>query len=156
MRPTPFKGGGGGGAVGEGAVQAQPRSRRGLGEGGPGAATVDRRVRVGGVLRCEHGWGERLTRGASATITGSGLFVFEFKFKTISNQDQIISILTAAKRTFLSSEILKENMVVKVLKKGTSFSIGTSRDSKWISNENLENFLGLKFSRISSWDFNIE
>jgi hypothetical protein len=29
-------------------------------------------------------------------------------------------------------------MVVKVLKKGTTFSIGTSTDSKWISDEKLE------------------
>jgi hypothetical protein len=29
-------------------------------------------------------------------------------------------------------------MVMKVLKKGTTFSIGTSTDSKWISNENPE------------------
>jgi hypothetical protein len=40
-------------------------------------------------------------------------------------------------------------MVVKVLKKGTTFSIGTTPDSKFISNENLENFLGLEFNRIS-------
>jgi hypothetical protein len=29
---------------------------------------------------------------------------------------------------------------MKVLKKGTTLSIGTSPDSKWISNENSENF----------------
>jgi hypothetical protein len=40
-------------------------------------------------------------------------------------------------------------MVVKVLKKETTFSIGTSPDSEWISNENSENFLGLEFNRIS-------
>jgi hypothetical protein len=39
-------------------------------------------------------------------------------------------------------------MVVKSLKKGTTFSIGTSPDSKWISNENSEKFLGLEFNRI--------
>jgi hypothetical protein len=39
-------------------------------------------------------------------------------------------------------------MVVKVLKKGTTLSIGTSLDSKWISKENLEKFLGLEFVRI--------
>jgi hypothetical protein len=39
-------------------------------------------------------------------------------------------------------------MVVKVLKKGTTFSLGTPLDSKWISNENLEKFLGLEFDRI--------
>jgi hypothetical protein len=35
-------------------------------------------------------------------------------------------------------------MVMKGLKKGTTFSIGISPDSKWISNENLEKFLGLE------------
>jgi hypothetical protein len=38
---------------------------------------------------------------------------------------------------------------MKVLKKGTSLSIGTSPDSKYNSNENLEKFLGLEFNRIS-------
>jgi hypothetical protein len=41
-------------------------------------------------------------------------------------------------------------MVVKDLKRGTIFSIGTSSDLKWISNENLEKFLGVEFNRISS------
>jgi hypothetical protein len=44
---------------------------------------------------------------------------------------------------------------VNVLKKETTFSIGTSSYSKWISNENLENFLGLEFNRISSWNLQI-
>jgi hypothetical protein len=44
-------------------------------------------------------------------------------------------------------------MVVKGLKKGTNFSIGTYHDSKWISNENLEKFIGLEFTRTSSWNF---
>jgi hypothetical protein len=39
-------------------------------------------------------------------------------------------------------------MVVKVLKKGTTFSIGTSSDSKGISNKNSEKALGLEFDRI--------
>jgi hypothetical protein len=44
-------------------------------------------------------------------------------------------------------------MVVKGLKKGTIFSIGTSLDLKWISNENSQKFLSLEFNRISSWNF---
>jgi hypothetical protein len=44
-------------------------------------------------------------------------------------------------------------MVMKGLKKGTTFFIGTSLDSKWILNENSEKFLGLEFNRISSWNF---
>jgi hypothetical protein len=39
------------------------------------------------------------------------------------------------------------------LEKGTTFSIGTSSDLKWISKEKLDNFLGLEFNRISSWNF---
>jgi hypothetical protein len=39
-------------------------------------------------------------------------------------------------------------MVVKDLKKGTTFSIETSSYSKWISNEKSEKLLGLKFNRI--------
>jgi hypothetical protein len=40
------------------------------------------------------------------------------------------------------------NMVLNDLKKGTTFSIGTFSDSKWISNEKLEKLLGLEFNRI--------
>jgi hypothetical protein len=36
--------------------------------------------------------------------------------------------------TFLSSKFFKEHMVMKLLKKGTTFSIGTSLDLKWIMN----------------------
>jgi hypothetical protein len=46
--------------------------------------------------------------------------------------------------------------VLKDLKRGTTFSIGPSQDSKWISNKNSEKFLGLKFNRISSWNFKFE
>jgi hypothetical protein len=55
--------------------------------------------------------------------------------------------------TFLSLKILEYNMVVKGLKKGTTFSIGTSLDLKWISNENSEKSLSLEFNRISYWNF---
>jgi hypothetical protein len=44
-------------------------------------------------------------------------------------------------------------MVVKGLKKETTFSIVTSTDSKWFANENSEKFLSLEFNRISSWNF---
>jgi hypothetical protein len=46
-------------------------------------------------------------------------------------------------------------MGLKILTKGTTFSIGTSPDSKWNSNENSEKFLGLEFNRISSWNFKL-
>jgi hypothetical protein len=39
-------------------------------------------------------------------------------------------------------------MVVMDLKKGTTFSIGTSSDLKWISNEKSEKILGMEFNRI--------
>jgi hypothetical protein len=38
-------------------------------------------------------------------------------------------------------------MVVKVLKKGTSFSIETSLDSKWISDGKPEQLLGFNLKR---------
>jgi hypothetical protein len=41
-------------------------------------------------------------------------------------------------------------MIVKDLKRGTTFSIGTSSDLKWILNKNLEKFLSVEFNRISS------
>jgi hypothetical protein len=39
-------------------------------------------------------------------------------------------------------------MVVNVLKRGTTLSIGTSSDLEWISNKKSENLLGLEFNRI--------
>jgi hypothetical protein len=42
----------------------------------------------------------------------------------------------------------KKYMVVRVLKNGTTFSIETSLDSKWISNAKSEKLLGLEFDRI--------
>jgi hypothetical protein len=56
--------------------------------------------------------------------------------------------LTNEERTFLNSKKLKQNMVVNVLKKGTTFCIVTAPDLEWISNENLKNFLDLEFNRI--------
>jgi hypothetical protein len=47
-------------------------------------------------------------------------------------------------------------MVVKDLEKETTCSIGTSSDSKWISNEKSEKLLSLEFNRISSWNFQFE
>jgi hypothetical protein len=44
-------------------------------------------------------------------------------------------------------------MVVMVLKNGTAFSIETSPDLKWISNEKSVKLIGLEFNRISSWNF---
>jgi hypothetical protein len=46
-------------------------------------------------------------------------------------------------------------MELKGLKRGTNFSIETSSNSNWISNENLDKLLGLKFNRISSWNLQI-
>jgi hypothetical protein len=52
----------------------------------------------------------------------------------ISSEFKSFQTFTDSKRTFPSSNILKQNMVVKVLKKGTIFSIGISSASKWILN----------------------
>jgi fructosamine-3-kinase len=49
-------------------------------------------------------------------------------------------------------------MAVKGSKIGTTFSIETSLDSKWMLNEKSEKLLGLnfnKFARISSWNLQI-
>jgi hypothetical protein len=60
--------------------------------GGRAAAVGRQRLEAGGALWCEKGRGWRLTGGASATVTGGGnLIHFEFKFKMISNQVQIVS-----------------------------------------------------------------
>jgi hypothetical protein len=47
------------------------------------------------------------------------------------NYIEILSNWTAPNRTL---EKLKLNMVVKGLKRGTTFCIGTSSDSKWVLN----------------------
>jgi hypothetical protein len=39
-------------------------------------------------------------------------------------------------------------MVVKVLKNGKTFNLGTSSDLEWISNEKSKKLLGLEFNRI--------
>jgi hypothetical protein len=39
-------------------------------------------------------------------------------------------------------------MVLKHLKRGTTFSIETSSDLEWISNEKSEKLIGLKFNKI--------
>jgi hypothetical protein len=56
---------------------------------------------VGGVHRHEQGRGETLTGEASATVMGSSYLIgYEFKFKTISNQVQIISNFDWPKQYF--------------------------------------------------------
>jgi hypothetical protein len=47
-------------------------------------------------------------------------------------------------------------MVMKDLKKGTTFLIVTSSDLKLISIEKIEKLLGLEFNRISSWNFQFD
>jgi hypothetical protein len=54
----------------------------------------------------------------------------------LNSKSKPIQTLTHPKRTFPSSKKLTQNMVVKVLKRGTTFSIVTSPDLKLISNKN--------------------
>jgi hypothetical protein len=49
-------------------------------------------------------------------------------------------------------------MVLNISKRQTTFSIETSSGSEWISDENLEKFLGynlIEFNIISSWNFKL-
>jgi hypothetical protein len=70
-------------------------------------------------------------------------WAIEFILNSNSNRFQInfksFQTLADPKKTFLSSKNLKQNMVMNVLKKETTFSIGTSLDSKWILNKKLGN-----------------
>jgi hypothetical protein len=66
-----------------------------------------------------------------------------------SNIIQIVSNFDPSRKDLPELKKIEINMVVKLFKKGTTFSIVTSSDSKWISNKNSDNFLGLKFNRIS-------
>jgi hypothetical protein len=65
-----------------------------------------------------------------------GLIGFESdsKIQMVCCNLKSFQIFTDPKRTFLNLKILKQNMVVKVLMKGTTFSIGISSDPKWILN----------------------
>jgi hypothetical protein len=56
------------------------------------------------------------------------------KIQTVLNNFKSMQTLTDPKRTLPNSKILKQNMVVKYLRKGTTLSIGISSDSKWILN----------------------
>jgi hypothetical protein len=56
--------------------------------------------------------------------------LIQTKFKRIQIQFNLFQILTDPKRTFPNSKKLKQNMVVKVLNKRTTFSIGISSDPK--------------------------
>jgi hypothetical protein len=74
----------------------------------------------------------RLTGRVLAPMRGgSGL---KFDPNSNSNGFKQIQILIDQKGTLPSSKKSKQNMVVKDLKKGTTFFIGTSSDSKCILN----------------------
>jgi hypothetical protein len=79
-----------------------------------------------------------LSVGVPATVWGGGVLICsKFKFKNgFKSKFKSFQTLTDPKRTFSSSKTLKRNTIVKVLKKGTTLSIGTSPDSEGISNEN--------------------
>jgi hypothetical protein len=69
--------------------------------------------------------GSRQQYGAVAVefILNSNSIRFQMEFKSLGTSSYLKWILN-----------LKQNKVVKVLKKGTSFFIGTSSYSKWILN----------------------
>jgi hypothetical protein len=91
-----------------------------------------------------------LMSGPESTVMGGGGgFDLDSNFERIQINFKSLQTLTGPKGTLPRSKNLKQNIAVKVLKKGTSLSIGTSPDSKYISNENSEKFLGLEFNRIS-------
>jgi hypothetical protein len=55
------------------------------------------------------------------------------------NEFKFIQIRPNPTRSKQELPYLKKNMVLKGLKRGTTFSLESSSDSKWISNEKLEN-----------------
>jgi hypothetical protein len=63
-----------------------------------------------------------------------GFIPIQTKFKRIQIQFNLFQTLTNPKQTFPNSKNLKQNMVVKVLKNETTFSIEISSDPKWILN----------------------
>jgi hypothetical protein len=110
--------------------------------GGSGAGTTrawGRRAAVGTVLPLEPDAGEvcgEASGWAQGHWAGRRWFYSDSnQVQTNSNSIQFVSNLTDPKRTFSNSKNLKQNIVVNVLNKGTTFSIGISSDSKWISNE---------------------
>jgi hypothetical protein len=76
----------------------------------------------------------RWRAGPRGTVTGGGEFDSNSDFKRIWIIFNFFQTLTTPKMTFLSSNNLKQNMVVKALKTEIAFSIGSSSDSKWILN----------------------
>jgi hypothetical protein len=86
--------------------------------------------------------------GPREIVPGSGGKLIQIQnFKQI----QINSNLSKLDRFKKDLPLLKKieiKMVMKGLKRGTTFYIGTSSYSKLISNKNLENFLGLNLKRI--------
>jgi hypothetical protein len=119
--PCSEEGGGGVGAawrwppVGSG---LEPVGARGV------RVAVQNRGRRGG---CQVGSWQQCGAVTVEFISNSNSNRFQIKFKSFQN-------LADLKMAFPSSKNLKQNMVVKVLKKGTTLSIGISLDLKWILN----------------------
>jgi hypothetical protein len=71
---------------------------------------------------------------------------FEFKkrnqIQINSNGSKLLKTLTTQKMPCPSSKNIKKNMVLKLLKRWTTFSIETSSDSECILNEKSEKPLG--------------
>jgi hypothetical protein len=73
---------------------------------------------------------------------------FKFKIQSHSNFDW-------SKIDLPELQKFGKHMVVNISKRWTTFSIETSSDLEWISNEKFENLLGLEFNRISSLNFEL-
>jgi hypothetical protein len=85
-----------------------------------------------GEARASDAWAPATVPSLKSIKPGQKLFKpFEFKLKPFQ-------ILTAPKMTFPGSDKLKYHMVLKILRRGTTFSIETSWDMNWILNENSE------------------
>jgi hypothetical protein len=77
----------------------------------------------------------RLTGGSHCTVaTRSQTCLNPIQNLNSSNSFKFFQTLADPKGTFLRSKNLKQNMGLKDLNRGTTFSIGTSSDSKLILN----------------------
>jgi hypothetical protein len=96
------------------------------GSGGHGARAAEPgHGRV--TLQCRTGERGRQHVGPRPQYRVTRLNLIQFQ---ISNGFKFFQAFTDPKMTFPSSKKFKQNMVMKDLKKGTTFSIGTSSDSK--------------------------
>jgi hypothetical protein len=131
----------------------ESRGRWSSPKGGNGGGVATESGGVTGAPVCQHGWeveerkvvwfvqtfGRKLAWGEWVRPRQQYRWWFtkfdlKSKFKRIQFKFKSCQTWTDLKGTFTSKKILKQNMVVKDLNKGTTFSIGMSSYSKWILN----------------------